>query len=493
MKFRLTKYLFLPFFAFFIALISCEEEEEESVILTEGILFLSGERVRLSGRIYSNGGDEVTDHGFEIATSETFDNPILIQNGERATLGAFIGESEQLDSEMDYYYRAYAEINNVVFYGDVKSFLTLTSSLSSFSPQFAYSGEKVTIIGANFSSKTKVFFGENEAEILSIDIESIIEVKVPNVGSSTQVIVKILDDASELQFIEPFEYVFGSWEEVGEFPQNFGFYEAVSLTKDNHFIYGLGVNQNAHQYNTTLWDYDLDSKIWKELLFPGTVVRGAFSNNAGYFGAGAIEWGFEPTPILGNEFWKFENGLISYIGEVPFGLYKAVSFYYNGNVYVTGGLNIEGDTNYAFYMYSESSNSWVVLEDAPLVISQDLPSFTHNSFQYFLNAQNILWKFDIVLEEWTNMGAAPIFVIKEGIAEVIGNKAYIGIYSNNRTFWEYDIPNDFWKEKSRFESNVSYINSGSFVNNETIRLIRVNPNGLDTDRMPIFEFDPTAF
>ena len=57
------------------------EEVEEAVILTEDVLYLSGERVRLSGRIYSNGGKEISEHGFEISLSESYENPILIQNG----------------------------------------------------------------------------------------------------------------------------------------------------------------------------------------------------------------------------------------------------------------------------------------------------------------------------------------------------------------------------------------------------------------------------
>ena len=129
------------FFSFVLVLIStffsCTEEVDEPVILTEDVLYLSGERVRLSGRIYSNGGKEISEHGFEISINETYNNPILIQNGVKSSLGAFIGESSQLIADEEYYYRAFAVINDVKLYGASKSFVTLNTSLSSFNPHFA--------------------------------------------------------------------------------------------------------------------------------------------------------------------------------------------------------------------------------------------------------------------------------------------------------------------------------------------------------------------
>lgn len=493
MKIQVSKYLFSLIFALLILSISCSQIEEEAIIITEDVLFLSGERVRLSGRIYSNGGGEVSDHGFEIGNNDSFDNPILIQNGTRSTLGAFIGESSQLISDKNYFYRAYAVIEDVIFYGESKSFLTLNSSLTSFSPHFAYSNDKLKIIGANFSSNTKVFFGDSEAEILSIDLESIIEVKVPEIATSTQVIIKISEGGSDILFDTPFEYIFGIWDQIDEFPQDFGFFDGISLIKGDHYVFGLGVNHNAKKFNSTIWDFDLNSNSWQEIPYTGDVVRGPISNNGGYFGGGALVWGFEPEPIFGNEFWQYKNGNLTLIGEVPFDLYRAASFYFEGEVFVVGGLNIIGKENYSMYLYSEATCAWNELQNAPIVIAQDLPNFRFKNFQYFITEEAEVWSFDLTIKDWNKVADAPIFVKKGGIAEVIDDKAYIGIYSNNPNIWEYDIANNSWKVKSRLSSTASYLNSGSFVKNSTIRVIRVNPNGFEEDRMPIFEFDPVAF
>lgn len=368
MKIQFTKYLFSLVFASLTIFISCIQAEEESVILTEGVLFLSGERVRLSGRIYSNAGSEVSEHGFEIDVSEIFNNPEIIKIGSKSTLGAFIGESNQLVSDQNYFYRAFAIIDDAIVYGTIKSFLTLNSSLSSFSPHFAYTGDRLKIIGANFSSKIKVFFGDKEAEIIGIDLESIIEVRVPDIGSSTQVFIKVSDGISDIMFDTPFEYVFGKWNQISEFPDDLRFFESIGLTKEDHFIFGLGRNHNGSEINNTIWDYDLALDTWVQLPFAGAPVRGAFYNNGGYFGAGAIEWQFQTAPTMSNEFWNYENGALSYVGQVPFALYKAISFYYQNNVFVTGGFDIKGNESFSTFMYSELTDTWITLDNAPIII-----------------------------------------------------------------------------------------------------------------------------
>ena len=69
------------FFAAFatcsLLLISCEEESLENVVVTEDVLFVSGDFVRLTGRVIQTKAG-VDDHGFQIDDNPDFNSPQII-------------------------------------------------------------------------------------------------------------------------------------------------------------------------------------------------------------------------------------------------------------------------------------------------------------------------------------------------------------------------------------------------------------------------------
>ena len=93
--------LLLIFFGIFS---SCEEESQVTTsLITEEVIYLSGERARVLGRIITNQNVDASDHGFYISENESFSQPIIISLGERVAPGRFIGETSELDIQKKYF------------------------------------------------------------------------------------------------------------------------------------------------------------------------------------------------------------------------------------------------------------------------------------------------------------------------------------------------------------------------------------------------------
>ena len=479
-----------------VGLFGCEDDTQESVVLTEEVLLLSGERGRLSGRIYSIGGGEASQHGFEISTSSEFSNPILIELGPRTELGSFIGESNLLSSNTEYYYRAFALIGGTTFYGETKSFSTLSVSVRSYEPKTAYPGDKMTIIGANFSSSVRIFFGDQEAQINEIDLEAIMELTIPPIGSSTIVTVRVEDVNSEITLDEPFEYVFGEWSEVEELPYAQKLDGPISMVYQDHFILGMGVEENPAGFNRNFWKYDPGTEAWTQFPYFSTVVENAFSNDEGYFGGGGYET--EGGLVFVNQFWQLQDESFTYLGDIPFGIHHGVSFTIGNSIYVVGGIGggVDGVSQAVqdtAYVYDISTGTWSVFDDnMPFLTTNLLPHFRHGDLEYFITEDEQIWTFDRVNETWNFVGDAAIDIREGGFSEVIGDKAYIGLFTLRNQIWEYDIVNNSWKEKTLLLGDINSKNIGAFVNNGLIRVVRSDRSAIDSN-MVMWEFDPEAF
>ena len=53
----------------------------ETVVLPEDILFVSGDKVRLAGRLIANNNLYLDNHGFQVALDNAFSSPISSEQG----------------------------------------------------------------------------------------------------------------------------------------------------------------------------------------------------------------------------------------------------------------------------------------------------------------------------------------------------------------------------------------------------------------------------
>jgi len=170
------------------AVVACEEDENiVSRVVTEEILFIGGDKVRMSGRVLTIANDGIQDHGFWVAVDEAFTSPIVVSLGEKSIPGRFIGEAPGLDLKSDYYLKSYITSKGNMIFGNTLPFTTLAPFIKDFSPRIGIAGQIITITGGNFNDATEVFVGGTKAVINDIEFESVIKFIVPEIANNVLV------------------------------------------------------------------------------------------------------------------------------------------------------------------------------------------------------------------------------------------------------------------------------------------------------------------
>lgn len=473
---------------------SCTEDElSNTSVVTEDIIFVSGEVVRLTGRVLSIGGAKVDDHGFVIADNEGFTSPITISLGEKTIPGRFVGESVELELETTYYSRSFVSVGGELIYGNTRTFTTLGFTIIDFSPKTALPGTKLSVIGTNFPADTKVFFDGSAAAIEAINFESEIVLTVPEIGNSESISISVQVGDQTAAFSDNFEYVFGKWQKEGNFFEDgIQYHETVSFQEGNEFVFGLGRDFDFNA-NQRMFSLDMPTLQWSEITFPGTSARTPFVSG-NLFGSGSN--GFGPFERVLNEFWQYTGGgtFVSR-GALPFALNKSVAFTVNGQLHVTGGMLIDRSGNTNIYRFNEVTGNWIIVGQAPYEILSDHPHFVSGSNVYFISPDAEVWEYTPATGTWNVVSNVPTLVTTDGVAAVINGKAYIGIFKGNPEILEFDPTNYTWKAKVDFTGNPSDETAGLFVYNNKMYILQSADRGglgfIDPE-MELWSFDPAA-
>lgn len=482
--------------------LSCTETtEDETLVVTEEIVYVSSEVVRLTGRILSIGSGGLIDHGFMIADNEAFADAVVISLGSKPNPGRFYGESDVLTLETNYYCRTFATTGEGSVLGNTKSFETLIPSLKTYSPLVALPGRQMIITGRNLSVDTKVFFGDKEAQIRELNFESEVIVTIPAIADAFKVRISVESQGQKLHFADSFEYVFGKWDQLNSFPASSHYLETMGFRRGDEFFFGLGKGPSA-DFNSRIWKLDLANMFWTELFFGGNGVAHPFYDN-GFFGTGQSGNCLCSDFIVTNDWYEFDltggffggEGFV-YRGELPFAYYKSRALTMNGVMYVLGGFNSDKTDNFDIWSYDELGGTWFISGKTPFAIDNEYPHFIHDGLAYFITLEGVIWSFDPISNDWNEVGVTPFEAIfsgtsRRGISEVINGKAYIGVFERSPGMWEYDIENNLWKEKVVFPGNVLEFNTATFVYDNKIHIIR-STNRATSKPMEIWSFDPNG-
>ncbi len=468
------------------------DSEVQNVVITEDVLYISGEKVRLTGRVIEATG-AVDDHGFYISTDADFTSPITIALGPKANgLGRFIGEYDRLDINTGYYYRSFANIKGQEVTGQIKEFASLKPSLDIFFPQEGFAGTAIKILGANFTLDTKVFVGDTEVILESLENESVITVRVPPIASSSEVLIRVQVQDTTMLFQRPFAYYFGKWKQETTFFDNRQIYESMFAFDNGQFVFGMGKDAQSVS-NTLVWGLDMATYTWSDLNFPGSLpMRSPFSSN-GYWGSGVEVRSFGGT-VLSPYFWRYAGGVFEQKPFLNFRLYQSVALHLNGDLYVFGGKNADETDNFIIHRYQELLDVWDIAGDAPVVLSNAYPYFAYNNKAYFLLPEGDIWQFNPA-EGWTVVANFPGNVEMGGIADVLNDKIYIGLFENSSLVWEWDINNDNWVKKAMFPGSIRDITIAHFAYNNKIYVFRSKFSGGQYEidpRMELWSLDPQA-
>ena len=474
----------------FLGISGCTSEEDQSppIVATEQLLFVGAEQVRASGRLITNREITASEHGFEVATERSFGNSIKVSLGEKNQPGRFIGELDGLEINTPYFIRAFALVDGVELLGDPVQFETLDPQGSSFSPSFGRSGQTVTILGVNLSASTRVFFGDEEAQIVRNSFESRLSVVVPQAAGEVRVPVRIQVQDKVISLGE-FEYQAGKYTKITEVPADLRIYQTVSFLRGNSFFFGLGQVRNDGLFQA-FHRYDLLDNRWQEVTFPGSGRISAFGTE-GYIGGGAVEVGRDEF-VADRTFWKQTPAGFEQLSDLPFQSRESLVFEFGSSLYVLGGQ--DGFATRVF-RYDRESAVWTELAQAPISLNSNFSHFVYQGSVFVVTTVGTIFQFFPESGQWSYRGEFPG---NRGqsinpVAQVLGNKAYIGLFRRSSEMWELDLDTWTWKMKNDIPGFPQSINAGAFTWNGAVYILR-GPEISVFGNIPfeLYRFEPDA-
>lgn len=446
-------------------LFSCEEDIDfNPALVTEDVIFASGERLRISGRIITNQRINAIDHGFLVAENPSFGQSQSISLGERQDPGRFIGEIDGLNIGTKYYVQAFADLDGEMLLGNVLEIETLIPEAFQLSPNNGPAGSIVTISGKNFTSGTEVFFGAQKADVVNIDFESIMQVRVPEIGDEPVVNIRILTQDQELTLGQNFTYQIGIYTKISDLPSPVRVFDGVSLQEGSTFYFGKG-SDRGQGLNSSMWRYQIGQNNWQVTDFPLENLWRAFSSQ-NYVGGG-FRTIIAPQP--NSEIYRLENGNFNKLPDLPFNVSDGMAFELGGRFYVAGG-----SLGTMVYKFTPGSNSWEMIGNAPFSLDYTLLNFSYGNRHYVINPDDSqLHAFNSQTETWELIASYPGSLGNgRGIAVAIGNKAYIGAGNRSNQMWEFDLIQRTWLRKNDFSGSPNARTEAVFLWDEKIYFIR---------------------
>lgn len=467
----------------------CREEESGTIVLvTEEVLYTSGEQARLLGRLITNQPVTAADHGFYLSQDENFGSPVIISLGTKEGAGRFIGETEKLSAQKKYFAKAFMDIGNGIEFGNVVELETLAAGLDSYSPGFGIPGREVFILGKNFTKDTKVFFGTEPAQVLEILFESRLRVRIPEAKGNSSVSIRVQSQEQNLVFPINFEYQTGTYLEVAPFPDQVRLVENIAFQNGGLFYAGLGSDRKVRFY-PEIQSYNPVTNQWQNANFPGSPRTFAFAT-ANFIGGGVAELGREPF-VMNSTFWGVTPTGFKRLKDLPFPSRESLAAELNDELYVIGGK--EGNL-LAVHKYNLSSETWTTLGDSPTQFTKEHASFVYQNKFYVIGSDKVLYSFDPVSQAWSQLSIFPgILGQGYGFGQVIGTKAYVGGYSRVDEVWELNLANLNWVSKNPIPGTPQSITAGSFEANGFIYLMRQQDiNLIGNFPLIVYKFDPNG-
>lgn len=476
-------------FFMLLAFGSCTQENDTPILVsTEDLLFVGGDKVRISGRLLTNQEVMATDHGFLFSTESSFAGAQTLSLGQKNGPGRFIGESTGFKIGQTYFAKAFAEINGQRIEGDVVELKTLTPSVSSFSPTYASAGNEMVIQGKNFPQGTKVFFGTQEAQVLQNLFESKLTIRIPVAAGQVVVPVKLVIQDKEIVLPQPFEYQAGKYTKVSEFPAQARIYDNTFFTNSSGFHVGLGRLRLSDSYRS-FQRFDPTNGTWTEINFPGNPRRFAFASSS-YLGGGALEVDRDVFQF-DRSFYKINGSSFERLPDLPFNTREAMAVDWNGKLFLFGGRDGAGSV---VREYDAIGRTWSQKRPAPFDMSGTTAVFKYGERIYVLAASGQVWEYLPSQDSWLTRGTYPGNT-GQGFpfAQVIGKKAYLGLYRRTQEIWELDLETGVWKSKNQIIGLPQSINVGHFQYNGAIYILRSaeeSTNGVIP--MELYKFEPDA-
>jgi len=485
----MQKLLVALIFSMLLSTWSCTQQDDTPILVsTEDVLFVGGDKLRISGRLLANREVLATDHGFVFSTDASFASPILLSLGEKSSPGRFIGEQSGFKLGQTYFVKAFAEVGGKRLEGATVQLKTLSPIATSYSPTYGLAGAELTIEGKNFPAGTKVFFGNQEAPVLKNLFESKLTVRIPAATGQVLVPVKLVIQNKEFVLPVPFEYQAGKYTKVSDFPGGLRIYDNSYFYNASGFHVGLGKIKLGDNF-AGFQRYNPATGTWSEVSFPGNKRRFAFATS-NYLGGGALEPARDQF-VYDRSFWKINGSTFERLGDLPFNAREALAVDWEGGLLLFGGLD---GASLLVRSYDPGLGTWSTKRTAPLALGRNAAAFVRGARVVVLGSNGQVWEYNPPLDSWQLLTTYPG---SKGqgypIAEVIGSKAYMGLFRATQELWELNLETLVWKTKNQIIGLPQSINSGHFQFNGSIYFLRAPEESVSgTLTMELYKFDPDA-
>jgi hypothetical protein len=470
--------------------LSCQENDGFISVQTEAPLIVSAKNAQFVGRLISDRNVDVSNHGFWLATDAGFSDKTVISLGQRTQPGRYLGSTDVLVAGGTYFVKSFFVMGTDTFFGNVIQFQALTPGIQSFAPENAFAGEEISILGYNLAAGTRVFFGNQEAQILSNTFESRLIVKAPPIVDNSSPRIRVQTLGQELVFDLPFQYIIGKFIRFG-FPIRDRLVNSISFKKGNQLVV-LSGQTTEFDINSKYWTFDLLQKTWKENDFGLEPHLYGFGAD-GFFGGGLSRIPSSNQQFLNRTFWKMEGDNFRKLPDVPFPSVNSLCFMIGTKLYVMGG-SIEGETNRVF-MFDTIAETWNEKNVFPFSIDNRVPYFTDGDEVMFVRDNKEVTAYNPETGLRRILGRWPSDNSQEfGIACKLGRKALIGFYRQTIEVWELDLDTYRWKRKSNFPGIFLGNNLGLFEDGQSYWLLRSTDQfTLAEGNMEFWKFEPEGF
>jgi hypothetical protein len=237
---------------------------------------------------------------------------------------------------------------------------------------------------------------------------------------------------------------------------------ALKFTIDGD-IYVMGFDYYSDK---NVWMFDLEHITWNQTSsFPGNL---AYSNaytisNAGH---GFYVMGSGSNRVIGRYYNKEIDGW-KQLTTLNFN-YSANSIY---SFYSTNRLfiSVSDCDNNRVHLYELIDEEWLERSSRDECSSQETFLFELNGKAYWADADNnfrYLWEYDITTDIWTKKGNPPqlnmYFYYDHNLSYIYRGKAYV--HSSNGLVYRYNIENDEWIQVNDFDDDPGGCSIAMVVN-----------------------------
>jgi hypothetical protein len=209
-----------------------------------------------------------------------------------------------------------------------------------------------------------------------------------------------------------------------------------------------------------------------------------------YLGGGAIETSRDVFSY-DRSFWKINGSSFERLGDLPFNSRDALAVDWDGGLLLFGGLD---GASLLVRAYDPVQRTWSTRRNAPIPLGRNAAAFARATRVIILGSNGQVWEYNPPLDSWQllttypgNKGQGYPFL------EVIGSKAYLGLFRATQELWELNLETLTWKAKNQIIGLPQSITSGYFQYNGSIYFLRTPEESVTGNlTMELYKFDPDA-